>query len=273
MKFLDRMLNLLSLVVILLFVIDSSGLFDVMASAQTKNNSEVSLAEETQVVAETVAETVGETVPEIVPETTIPEETIPEFVYEEQVPMVPLYFQQDYAHVPYGGYKDSVSTNGCGITSLAMVFTYLFDEPIMPDRLAKEYRGKGSDSGSCWTLFPDSAKDYGIEGIVQTGDWKPVEEALQRGQVVIANARGNTIFTTGGHYIVLVGMTEEGRIIVRDPNRYNYNAGINSPLGEGFSYGFEPKYLKHCYQFWIYPHKDYAKLSADAEAAYYAQFN
>ena len=70
MKFLDRMLNLLSLVVILLFVIDSSGLFDVMASAQTKNNSKVSLAEETQVVAETVVETVGETVPEIVPETT-----------------------------------------------------------------------------------------------------------------------------------------------------------------------------------------------------------
>ena len=36
---------------------------------------------------------------------------------------------------------------------------------------------------------------------------------------------------------------------------------------------FDQKYVKHCYQFWIYPHKDYAKLSAEAEAEYYAQFN
>ena len=273
MKKSDRMLTFVSLLVVILFVLESVGMFGVAVMASTKTVSEITVAEETQQVEETVVETVDETVPETVPETTIPEETIPEFVYEEQIPMVPQYFQQDYAHIPYGGKGDSVSTNGCGITSLAMVFTYLFDEPIMPDRLAKEYRGKGSDSGSCWTLFPDSAKDYGIEGIVQTGDWKTVKEALERGQVVIANARSNTIFTSGGHYIVLAGMTEDGLVIVRDPNRLNYELGDESVLTQGFTQGFEQKYLKYCTQFWIYPHKDYAKLSADAEAEYYAQFN
>ena len=188
MKKSDRMLTFLSMVVIVLVVLESVGVFGVPVKANVKDSLEISVAEETQQVEETVAEKVQETVPETVPETTIPEETVPEFVWEERIPAVPLYFQQDYAHVPYGGYMDTVSTNGCGITSLAMVFTYLFDEPIMPDRLAKEYRGKGSDSGSCWTLFPDSAQDYGVEGIVQTGDWK---------QVVIANASANTIFTGG----------------------------------------------------------------------------
>lgn len=267
MKFLDRMLTWLSVVVILLFVIDSSGLFDVMAMAQTKNNSEITLAEETQSVTETVAETV----PEIVPETTIPEETVPEFVWEERIPAVPLYFQQDYADVDYGNHG-TVSSHGCGITSVAMVFSYLFDEPMLPDRMAGEYGYKNHEGGSCWTLFPDSGADYGLK-VIQTGNWKEVKAALEGGQVVIANARNNTIFTGGGHYIVLAAITEDGRVIVRDPNRLNYAAGENSALGQGFAYGFEEKYVRACTQFWIYPHKDYAKLSADAEAAYYAQFN
>lgn len=265
MKKSDRMLTFVSFIVVVLFVLESFGIFEVVAMAHPKSTSEIVVAAETQQSEELLDETV--------PETTIPEETIPEFVYEEQIPMVPQFFQQDYAHIPYGGAGDSVSSSGCGITSLAMVFTYLFDEPIMPDRLAKEYRGKGSDTGSCWTLFPESAKDYGLEDIVQTWDWKLVQEALENGQVVIANARSNTIFTDGGHYIVLAGMTDDGRVIVRDPNRYNYAVGENSDLGRGFAYGFEPKYVKYCTQFWIYPHKDYAKLSAEAEAEYYAQFN
>lgn len=267
MKTSDRMLTFVAVVVVILFILSDFSVIFIGANAQTRKNLEESEPIETQATLEIVAETA----PEEIEETTLPEETIPEFVWEEQITIVPLYFQQDYADIPYGGYKDTVSTNGCGITSLAMVFTYLFDEPIMPDRLAKEYRGKGSDSGSCWTLFPESGADYGLE-VIQTGNWKEVKEALERGQVVIANARANTIFTGGGHYIVLAGMTEDGRVIVRDPNRLNYAAGENSALGQGFSYGFEQKYVKCCTQYWIYPHKDYATLSAKAEAEYYANY-
>ena len=263
MKIKDRMLTLLSLLVIILFVLESVGMFEVAALATVKTVPESTMTEETQQVEETVVETV--------PETTIPEETIPEFVYEEQIPMVPQYFQQDYAHIKYGNHG-TVSSHGCGITSVAMVFSYLFDEPILPDRMAGEYGYKNFSGGSCWTLFPDSGADYGLE-VIQTGNWKEVKEALKRGQVVIANARSNTIFTSGGHYIVLAGMTEDGRVIVRDPNRYNFGLGETSILTIGFTYGFEEKYVHGCTQYWIYPHKDYAKLSADAEAEYYAQFN
>ena len=266
MKFFDRMLTFLSVVVIFLFVLEFVGSVEVEALTQTNTTSEVRLAEE-----QSVAESVEETVPEVLPVATIPEETVPEFVWEERIPAVPLYFQQDYADVDYGNHG-TVSSHGCGITSVAMVFSYLFDEVILPDRMAEEYGYKNHASGSCWTLFPDSGADYGLE-VIRTGNWKEVKAALENGQVVIANARNNTIFTSGGHYIVLAGMTEEGRVIVRDPNRYNYVATTASILGQGFAYGFEEKYVKCCTQYWIYPHKDYATLSAKAEAEYYAEFN
>ena len=263
MKLKDRMLNFLSLLIIILLTLEMAGFFNLRALAGMKE------PDETNVVA--VARVVDETIPETVAETTITEETVPKFVYEEQIPSVPLYFQQDYAHIRYGNHG-TVSSHGCGITSVAMVFSYLLDEPMLPDRMAGEYGHKNFSGGSCWTLFPESGADYGLE-VIQTGNWKEVKEALQRGQVVIANARNNTIFTAGGHYIVLAGMTDDGRVIVRDPNRYNYELGEASILTQGFNHGFEEKYVRGCTQYWIYPHKDYAKLSADAEAEYYAQFN
>ena len=38
-----------------------------------------------------------------------------------EVQEVPHYFQTDYPDTPYGRHGDTVATDGCGITSLAMV--------------------------------------------------------------------------------------------------------------------------------------------------------
>ncbi len=257
MKFSERMLTFFASVVILVTLCREVKAFDVHVQAEAETQTE------------TIAETTTAQSEPIEDEVTVLAETIPEFVYEEEIPAVPLYFQQDYAHVRYGNYG-TVSSHGCGITSLAMVFSYLFDEPIMPDRLAGEYGHKNHESGSCWSLFTDSAKDYDLE-VTQTGDWSLVEKALKNGQVVIANARKETVFTTGGHYIVLAAITENDRVIVRDPNKYNYNAGRNSVLGKGFAEGFEIKSVKCCTQYWIYPRKDIESLRQKAEKAYYGE--
>lgn len=256
MKLSERMLILLSCMMVIITLCQDVNVLNVHVMAET-NIEVLNEAETTTPQTETVEET------------TAPTETIPEFVFEEEIPYVPLYFQQDYAHVRYGNYG-TVSSHGCGITSLSMVFSYLFDEAIMPDRLAGEYGHKNHESGSCWTLFTDSAKDYGLE-VIQTADWSLVEEALRNGQVVIANARKETVFTNGGHYIVLAGMTVNNRVVVRDPNRYNYNAGRNSVLGKGFAEGFSISTVRACTQFWIYPPKDIESLSQKAEAEYYGK--
>lgn len=188
-------------------------------------------------------------------------EPIEEIPYVEKFPEVPLFFQTDYPNTRYG--HATVATHGCGIASLSMILTYLLDREIMPDTLAEEYGRYNGEHGSSWNLFPDSAADYGVTIEKQTWKWEDVVEALKNGQVCIANAQKESIFTNGGHFIVLYGITEEGRILVRDPNKYNYGEWSSKILKEGFANGFEQKSVQYnCFPCWIYAKKD---LDAIAE--------
>lgn len=47
------------------------------------------------------------------------------------------YFQSDYGTTPFSG--GTVRSHGCGISSFSMVASYLLDETITPDVLAKKY--------------------------------------------------------------------------------------------------------------------------------------
>lgn len=171
----------------------------------------------------------------------------------EQIPDVPLYYQTDYPDVWYGAYG-TVASHGCGITCVAMVFSYLFDEPIMPDTLAYEYGHYNTPDGSYHSLFPDSAEDYGLT-IEKTSDWQTIVDALYAGHVVIANP-SECLFTDSGHFIVLYGITDDGRILVHDPNKYNYS-GHSSILSDGFENGFHEDYIRYtCMPCWIYPLKE-----------------
>ena len=58
-------------------------------------------------------------------------------VAHERYPKMPLYMQQDYPEAPYGNYK--VRSHGCGITTLAMVASYLSDDFLSPVELAANY--------------------------------------------------------------------------------------------------------------------------------------
>ena len=176
---------------------------------------------------------------------------VPSVIVTEEIPEVPLYFQADYPHVPYGRYG-TVASHGCGITCVAMAFTYLLDYEILPDQLALEFGHYNTEHGSYHSLFPDSAEVYGLTG-ERTYDWDTVVEALEAGHIVIANPTEN-IFTDGGHFILLYGITEDGKILVHDPNKYNYTKGWT--LMDGFENGFEQKYIKWCSPFWIYQLKD-----------------
>lgn len=228
----------------------------------TIENMEVAKAEVlTLAFEEPVAEVI---MTEPVVEETVPEETVVEKpVYVEKYTEVPHFFQTDYPNTRYGGYG-TVASHGCGITSLSMVFSYLMDEEILPDRLAEEYGRHNTECGSSWTLFTASAEDYDITIEKQTWKWEDVVTALENGQVVIANAHSESVFTDGGHFIVFYGITEDGKILVRDPNRYNYGEWSSPILKEGFANGFDQKYCRyHCFPCWIYEAKDVDALAAE----------
>ena len=174
---------------------------------------------------------------------------------------VPRYNQLEYTQ-PYGnvtlrnGNQATIRNSGCGITSLAMVASYINDDPTLtPDVLAERYGKYNTDVGSAWSLFTETSQELGLGEVKQVHDWNAgqVEQALRDGCIVISNQRGGK-FTSSGHYIVLTGISEDGKVYVNDPNGANWEKGN---LKDGFENGFnytDISYTSAAY--WIYEPKD-----------------
>ncbi len=167
----------------------------------------------------------------LIEETQTPTETIP---LEEALDMVPLYFQTDYPDIEYG--TGTVATSGCGVTCLAMVATYLTERWYYPDELGYYFGDEGQDN--------IQRLELGIETMQlpyrKAADWNDVSAVLKEGAVVIALMNENSIFTDSQHFIVLTGLTEEGKIRVLDPFGPNHEIW---DLKYGFDNGFTPSQI------------------------------
>jgi hypothetical protein len=84
--------------------------------------------------------------------------------------------------------------------------------------------------------------------------FEQAKAALENGQVVIALVNGDSMFTTGGHFIVLTGLTDDGKVLVNDPNGNNYKR-----FPDKFENGFKPSEIyKGAVAYWIYGKKEVA---------------
>lgn len=140
-------------------------------------------------------------------------------VAHERFPDMPLYLQQDYPDAPFGDYK--VSTHGCGITTLAMVASYMADDELTPAELAARYGYYCGERGSEIVLFDNTPAEMGFQLQNRSYSWAEMEEALKNGQVVVS-LQWAGYWTRGGHYLAMIGMTEDDRYVVRDSNLLNY---------------------------------------------------
>ena len=186
-----------------------------------------------------------ETVPEeTTPDETIPEETVPEEteadsssfdwteVYSHEFP---LYSQLDYPNKRYG--SGTVATSGCGITSLAMVASYLTGHTYYPDELAGYFGGYGENNVQ---RFEYGAQQLKLP-IHKADTILDVFAALKNGDVAVLLMNHMSIFTETQHFIVLTGINEEtGKIMVYDSYPPNYEKW---DLKRGFVEGFEEKDL------------------------------
>ena len=171
----------------------------------------------------------------------------------EKISFIPLMDQGDYDDVKYGRYG-TVANSGCGIVCLAMAATYLTDEWQDPVDLADRFGRYNTSEGSAWSLFEDAAEVLGFGFQEQTGSWKVAKEALENGQLVICSQR-NGLFTNGGHYILLGNITDDGKVMVFDPNGGNWDK--NQTMKDGFGYGFsEEQITKSAKQYWIFSEKE-----------------
>ena len=132
---------------------------------------------------------------------------------------------QPWSNVPFGG--GTIATSGCSVTSLAMVLSYLksvedSDGWVYPSdvvsAIAKKYGNYNhfhTKEGQAWDIFPAVAAIYGIS-CRQIGTAGIIRE-LEAGHPVIMSCKPSE-FTSGGHFIVLSGLTDDGYVTVNDPN-------------------------------------------------------
>ena len=145
---------------------------------------------------------------------------------------VPLYMQTDYPNNMYG--SGTIANNGCSVTCLAMVATYLTDHEYLPDELARYFGGSAENN--------IARLENGAETMQLA--WEKLENfhkalaALKEGKVVVALMEGQSLFTDGQHFIVLTGYNENGLIMVNDPFGPNYEKwDLKRAFREGFKEG------------------------------------
>lgn len=158
--------------------------------------------------------------------------------------IVPLYLQTDYPNAPYGG--TTVAKSGCSMTSLAMVASFLREEEVSPADLALRFGNY--DASNIQRLEAASiVLDLPYE---KTTKWKHVVQALKEDKLVIVLMNEKSHFSAAQHFMVLTGITEDGKILVNDPYGPNYTKW---ELAEGFKCGFpEKKVSKGFTGAWIY---------------------
>lgn len=174
---------------------------------------------------ETLPETLPETVPQTIPET-VPGEV--RKTYET----VPNYYETDYPDIRFG--SGFFPEYGSGVTSVAMVASYLTGYEYLPDQLAGWFSNYIGNQIQILEYISDELQL----------PWEKAEnfhvavQALREGKVVIALMGQNSIFTSGQHFIVLTGINEAGKIMVNDPNRNNYSHwAMQTSFVEGFREG------------------------------------
>lgn len=149
------------------------------------------------------------------------EEAIGDVEYLSGGLKIPIYYQGDYADVMLDS-EHSIETSGCGFTSTAMIVSYLTGKKITPRELVNDWSRKYyiPDTGMDWGLPQAAADHYNLGNVEQTTDSSKMLKALKEGHPVMCS-QGPGLFTGSGHLIVLRGVTNDGKILVNDPNSYN----------------------------------------------------
>ena len=147
---------------------------------------------------------------------------------------VPLYFQNDYPNNIYG--MGTVETNGCSAASLAMVATYLTGHEYLPDEIARYFGGAAENNiarlehGSQVMRLP----------YWKAENWHEMLDAIKQGKIAIVLVDSGSVFTQSQHFIIVTGMTEDGKLLVNDSWKPNYEKWDTK---EGLKNGFDPSMI------------------------------
>lgn len=112
---------------------------------------------------------------------------------------------------------------GCGPTSLAMVIRNMTGSNVTPEDMRKHY-----NENKLWASFgsgPDAQRSSAEKWGLRTEDFDPrdldaYKKIFASGGLAIVGGQGAEPFYAGfGHYVVVRGITEDGKFRVSDPGR------------------------------------------------------
>ena len=135
--------------------------------------------------------------------------------------LTPVYYNQKDAlwkDAAYG--SDSIGGYGCGPTVCAMIISTLTSYAVTPVDMADWSVKNGcyfEGGGSYHDIIPLACKSYGL--LVQGCDISQTDEVLNalKNGALVAVIMGPGDFTATGHFILLYGVDEDGKILVSDP--------------------------------------------------------
>lgn len=134
---------------------------------------------------------------------------------------IPLFIQWDkrWGYKHYG--KNYIGIAGCGPTCLAMVVCGLKQNPnINPYKVSSYSVDNGFyeyGKGTLWKLMTTGASHYGLHVSKGTLSSRYILTHLSvKTPMICSMSQGN--FTKTGHFIVLTGIDNTGKIIINDPN-------------------------------------------------------
>ena len=120
----------------------------------------------------------------------------------------------------YSG-STTIGEAGCGPSAMAMIITALTGSKVTPIDTA-EYAAKNGifveGHGSSHAIASTLSDHWGLSATGIKADVAAINEVLRSNGLILAVANGGAPYTTGGHFIVIRGVTEDGKWMVGDSN-------------------------------------------------------
>ncbi|MBX8938197.1 C39 family peptidase [Enterococcus hulanensis] len=118
-----------------------------------------------------------------------------------------------------GSNQNDLATNGCAITSLAMILSYQEKRTVYPTEIL-EWSGDRyyeSGQGTAWSIFPAFAQNYGLTMQDLGKDQAQIQQHLNQNQPIVISVNPGE-FTDVGHIMVIKKDLQSDQLIVYDPN-------------------------------------------------------
>lgn len=114
--------------------------------------------------------------------------------------------------------SQTIRSGGCGPTSMAIVYSSLTHNVMDPKEVAQWAMEQGycaAPNGSYRGLFVSGADRIGLTNYYAGEDLETALSYLSDGCLIVA-LMGKGIFCDGGHFVVIRGVTEDGKLLLAD---------------------------------------------------------